>query len=112
MATLAVQGVLLAAATPAILVVVLLLAGLVWWLSRRQARVFRIGVENGKVRDVDGSVPRRFVEDVEQLCQFWQIDEGWITGTRKGSRMVISVGGGIGQQHAQVFRNAWNYPVG
>jgi hypothetical protein len=90
----------------------LLAAGLVLWLGARRRVVFRIEVADGEVRQVLGEAPDHFVQEVGRLCRFWGIERGWIQGVRRGPRVAVDVGGGMDRrQHAQVFRNAWNYPV-
>jgi hypothetical protein len=92
-------------------ITLLVLAAIVLWVSARRRRLFRIHIEAGEVRDVQGAAPDQFVKEVGRLCQFWQIDQGWVQGMRRGQRVAISVGGGIERQQAQIFRNAWNYPI-
>jgi hypothetical protein len=89
----------------------LLLAAVIVWLGARRRVVFRIRIEEGKVQRVAGDAPHAFVEEVERLCRFWGIDRGWIKGIRRGRRIAVTTGGGMGREHAQAFRNAWNYPV-
>jgi hypothetical protein len=110
-AAIAYAGGLLALSDAQLLIGLLIVVGGLYWLGARRKCLFHLHIEDGQVRETAGHVPQRFVADVEQLCRFWQIDRGWIKGRRRGRRIVISVGGGIGPEHAQVFRNAWNYPV-
>ena len=80
------------------------------WVTRPR-RAFVIVIRDGKIASVSGSVPRRFLEDVERVCAFWGIRDGKLLGIRNRGRLRLAVRDGIDPKHAQTFQNAWDNPI-
>jgi Protein of unknown function (DUF3634) len=94
----------------AAILVLMVFVGLLIWLTRAR-RVFVIVIREGRVLTVSGTVPQRFIGDVERVCGFWGIRQGKVIGIQRGRSIQLTVAGGIETKHAQAFRNAWENPI-
>lgn len=85
------------------------LAGLFWWIGRRP--VFKLQIRGGRVATSTGNVPDQYVQDVERICQLWQVESGQLIGRREGKSVRIICRGKSLQRIQTALQNAWANPV-
>jgi hypothetical protein len=78
--------------------------------TARPKTLFEIQIVDGQPSVGSGDPPAAFVEDVERICQLWQIDSGAIRGVAAGQGVDLLVKGNAARQ-TQAFVNAWRNPI-
>ena len=76
------------------------------YLARRRT-VFVLEIRDRKPRLRSGTVPGRFMADVEEWLESTDMPDGVVTGHRDGKQTKLSFSGSIPERYRQRFRNVW-----
>lgn len=94
-----------------IMVLFLALLGLILFLLLRPKAVFVLKIACGKVRVINGRVPRGFIEDCERLISENNLRRGKIRAVKMSGRISLRFSYSIPKRHHQQFRNAYRFHI-
>lgn len=89
---------------PIILLVVV--AGFAWILFSPRFE-FRVRISRGSLKLSTGKVARDSLSQLQEICNEWHIERGWIGGIRRGKHVRLAFSRSVPPDCRQQIRNMW-----
>ncbi|CAN5515513.1 hypothetical protein BH10PLA2_BH10PLA2_33080 [soil metagenome] len=83
------------------------LVGWFLWALVQPRYVFLVKIRNGRPRIIKGSMTSAFAEQITNVCQEFEISQGWISGSSHGKLITLHFSRSFPPVPRQRLRNEW-----